>query len=221
MPQDMELVVDDPRMRGPFLRYVAERLPHVHYGKLDGLATIFAHGVEEQLQVFFLWLGHASFGITGNGKTVYIDPFQIKGGSPKADIILITHDHFDHNSPEDIAKIAKSSTVIVAPADAAKKHKGNVKVIEPGQSIAVDGRRIYHSGDTDAIPEMGALKVDVALVPVGGTYTMTAEDAAKAVGGFMPKVAVPMHYNSIVGTAAAAERFKAACKAPVEILKQE
>ncbi|HRZ87435.1 MAG TPA: MBL fold metallo-hydrolase, partial [bacterium] len=138
------------------------------------------------------------------------------------------------------------------PADAAKKHKGNVKVIEPGQSIAVDGipveavpaynpaknfhplkngwvgyvvtldgRRIYHSGDTDAIPEMGALKVDVALVPVGGTYTMTAEEATKAVGGFMPKVAVPMHYNSIVGTAADAERFKAACKAPVEILKQE
>jgi len=198
------------------------------------------------------WLGHASFRIDAGIKTIYIDPFKIKAGAPKADIILVTHEHFDHNSPEDIAKIQKDSTVIVAPVAVAEKLKGNAQGVKPGQSLSVagvavetvpayntnkefhqkkfgwvgyvvtvDGVRIYHSGDTDYIPEMDRLNVDVALLPVGGTYTMTADEAAQAVNTFKPKIAVPMHYNSIVGTAADALRFKELCKTEVEILQQE
>lgn len=198
------------------------------------------------------WLGHASFRIKPGAKTIYIDPYKIKDGAAKADIILVTHDHFDHNSAEDIQKIKKEGTIVVAPANVAKKIKGTVKAVAPGQSfeiggvkietvpayninknfhqkkegwvgyiVTVDGIRIYHSGDTDYIPEMDNLKVDIALVCVGGTYTMTADEAAQAVNSFKPKVAVPMHYNTIVGTAADAERFKELCKTKVEILKQE
>jgi L-ascorbate metabolism protein UlaG (beta-lactamase superfamily) len=198
------------------------------------------------------WLGHASFRIDAGDKTIYIDPYRIRAGALKADIILATHDHFDHNSLEDIAKLKKETTVIVAPADAAKKHAGNVRSVEPGQTLTVEGItvetvpayntgkdfhprknkwvgyiltvggvRIYHAGDTDYIPEMDALKADIAMLPVGGTYTMTAEQAARAVDSFKPKVAVPMHYNSIVGTAADADRFKRLCKTKVEILQQE
>lgn len=207
---------------------------------------------EEQMIKNIHWLGHASFRIDAGDKTIYIDPYKIAPGSLKGDIILVTHDHFDHNSPEDISKIRKDSTVIVAPLQVAAKLEGNVQGVEPGQSIAVegiaveavpayntnkefhqkkngwvgyivtvDGVRIYHSGDTDYIPEMHALKVDVALLPVGGTYTMTAEEAAQAVGAIKPKIAIPMHYNSIIGTASDAKRFKDLCKTKVEILKQE
>jgi L-ascorbate metabolism protein UlaG (beta-lactamase superfamily) len=68
------------------------------------------------------------------------------------------------------------------------------------------------------IPEMAAIKADVALVPVGGTYTMTVEQAAKAVSGFAPKVAVPMHCGDIVGTFGDREAFSKAAGVPVVIL---
>jgi L-ascorbate metabolism protein UlaG (beta-lactamase superfamily) len=64
------------------------------------------------------------------------------------------------------------------------------------------GVRVYHSGDSDAIPEMQTLKVDVALMPCGGTYTMTAAEMAAAANGFKPKVLIPMHWGDIVGSKA-------------------
>ena len=194
------------------------------------------------------WLGHAGFKIKGE-KTVYIDPFKIKDNET-ADIIIITHEHFDHLSPEDIKKIQTGKTVIVTTPDCSSKVSGNVKTISPGQTLNVDGikieavpaynsnkqfhpkangwmgvivtineERIYHAGDTDNIPEMSVLKnIDVALLPVSGTYVMTAEEAADAASKIMPKVAVPMHYGAIVGTSADAERFRKLCKCRVEIL---
>ena len=194
------------------------------------------------------WLGHAGFKIKGE-KTVYIDPFKIKDTEP-ADIIIITHEHFDHLSPEDIRKIQTGKTVIVTTPDCYSKVSGNVKTISPSQSLNVDGikieavpaynankhfhpkangwigvivtingKRIYHAGDTDNIPEMANLKnIGVALLPVSGTYVMTAEEAADAANKIMPKAAVPMHYGAIVGTRADAERFKKLCKCKVEIL---
>jgi len=80
-----------------------------------------------------------------------------------------------------------------------------------GFIVELDGVRIYHAGDTDFIPEMQGLKTDVALLPVSGTYVMTAEQAAEAAKAINPKVAVPMHYGSIVGTAADAKRFQELC----------
>ena len=194
------------------------------------------------------WLGHAGFKITGE-KIIYIDPFKIKETEP-ADIIIITHEHFDHLSEEDIKKIQVGKTVIVVTSDCFSKVSGNVKTLSPGKSINIDGikidgvaayninknfhpkgnswmgvvitvngKRIYHAGDTDNIPEMSSLKnIDIALLPVSGTYVMTAEEAANAANKINPKVAVPMHYGSIIGRRTDAEKFKSLCKCRVEIL---
>ena len=202
------------------------------------------------------WLGHASFKLTGE-KTIYIDPFKMTETEP-ADIILLTHEHFDHCSPEDIKKIQAEKTVIVCPENCAAKLSGNIKTIKPGESIDVEGikieaipsynidkfrepgvpfhpkdlngigciitinnKRIYHAGDTDFIPEMKDLKdIDVALLPVGGTYTMNAEEAAEAANTIKPKLAIPMHYSDIVGSVEDAEKFKELCKVPCEILSE-
>ncbi|NVL89776.1 MAG: MBL fold metallo-hydrolase [Desulfobacterales bacterium] len=183
------------------------------------------------------WLGHDGFLIKGNGKAIVIDPFQVKECEP-ADIILVTHEHYDHCSPEDINKVRKDSTMIVTEADSAKKLSGDVRVVRPGDKltvsgieieavpayntnknfhpkqngwlgfiVAVDGVRIYHAGDTDLIPEMGSLEVDIALLPVSGTYVMTADEAIEAAKIIKPKLAIPMHYGAIVGSADDARRF--------------
>ncbi|MDH5406516.1 MAG: MBL fold metallo-hydrolase [Candidatus Aminicenantes bacterium] len=196
------------------------------------------------------WLGHASFVIKAE-KVIYIDPWKLKDGEP-ADIILITHDHYDHCCPEDVQKIMKPDTVIVTTPDAAAKFKGNVKTVKPGDKLTVEGvpieavhaynprkqfhpkkqmgvgyivtvggTRIYHLGDTDFIPEMQNIKADIALVPVGGTYTMDAEEAAKAVNTFLPKVAIPMHWGEIVGSEKDAQRFKELAQCEVKILTPE
>lgn len=184
------------------------------------------------------WLGHAGFAINALDKIIVIDPFQIKEIEP-ADIILITHSHYDHCSVEDIDKIKKSDTVIVTEAESAKKLSGNVRVVKPGDKInvsgvqieavkayntnkafhpktngwlgfiiTVDGIRIYHAGDTDLIPEMDEFEVDIALLPVSGTYVMTAEEAVEAAKRLKPEIAIPMHFDSIVGSKEDAVKFK-------------
>jgi len=89
-----------------------------------------------------------------------------------------------------------------------------------GFILTVDGVRLYHAGDTDYIPEMKNIRADIALLPVSGTYVMTAEEAAQAAITIGPKIAVPMHYAAVVGTSDDAERFAAALvgKVRVEIL---
>ena len=203
------------------------------------------------------WLGHDTFRIE-NDKTVYLDPIKLKGKLPKADLILITHDHHDHCSPHDVAKLAKDDTVIVTIAAAAQKLKGDVRLVKPGESLVVQGipietvpaynvnkfrspgvpfhpkesghvgfiitvgeLRIYHAGDTDVIPEMDDIQADVALLPVGGTYTMTADEAAEAANRIKPKVAIPMHWGTSVGSDRDAQRFRDLCGVEVVILSQE
>jgi len=203
------------------------------------------------------WLGHASFRIE-NDKTIYIDPYELKGKPPEADLILITHDHHDHCSPDDVAKVAKDDTVIVTIAAAAQRLKGDVRVVKPGESLlvlgipiktvpaynvnkfrspgvpfhpqesghvgfvlTVGGLRIYHAGDTDVIPEMDDIEADIALLPVGGTYTMTADEAAQAANRIKPKVTIPIHWGAIVGSVRDAQRFRDLCQMEVVILSQE
>jgi L-ascorbate metabolism protein UlaG (beta-lactamase superfamily) len=194
------------------------------------------------------WLGHASFRIEGSSATVYIDPWKLKKPVP-ADVICITHSHFDHLSEEDVYKIKKASTVIIGPADCKAGFGSAFKEISPGGSVTVgeitveavpayntdkefhakgsnwvgyvvtiDGVRVYHCGDTDEIPEMAEVKTDIALVPVGGTYTMTVEQAAAACNKINPKIAVPMHCGDIVGSLADRDTFKKACKVQVVAL---
>ena len=182
-------------------------------------------------------LGHASFRFDLE-KCIYIDPYQLSDNLPKADIIICTHSHFDHCSPEDIAKIQDENTTLVVTADSAEKVSGNVQIIAPGESldfgkikieavpayntnksfhpkengwmgiIVDDGNiRIYHTGDTDDIPEMKNVEADVWLVPVSGTYVMTAEEAAEIINNVKPQVAIPMHYGAIVGSKADAGKF--------------
>jgi len=197
------------------------------------------------------WLGHDSFRIAGP-VTIYVDPWQLPAGVPQADLVLVTHDHYDHCSPKDVTRISKADTVIVTIAAAAKKFKGDVRVVKPGDSLTVkgipievvpaynvnkkfhprdaghvgfiftvEGQRIYHAGDTDFIPEMKDFKVDIALLPVSGTYVMTADEAASAAKAINPQVAIPMHYGEIVGSRADAERFQELYEGEVTILPLE
>jgi L-ascorbate metabolism protein UlaG (beta-lactamase superfamily) len=193
------------------------------------------------------WLGHDAFKLTGE-KTVFIDPYEL--GSPgRADIICVTHDHFDHCCPDEIKKLQGDQTVIIAPKDCLKKLSGNRKAIRAGEKLDVQGVqieavpayntnkgfhpkangwvgyvitlnrvRVYHAGDTDHIPEMKTIKADIALLPVSGTYVMTAEEAAQAALDIKPQIAIPMHYGSIVGQAADAERFRDLLKGKVEVI---
>jgi L-ascorbate metabolism protein UlaG (beta-lactamase superfamily) len=209
----------------------------------------------------FHWLGHDGYKIVAGGKTIYIDPYRLskaQQGKNDADIVLVTHNHFDHLSMDDLKHVVGKKTTVVAAKECAEQLKPlglETKAVAPGDRLAVqgvpveatasyntnktfhpkgDGKvgyvltlndiRVYHTGDTDDIPEMAAVSPDVALVPVSGTYVMTADEAAKAVNErIKPKMlAIPMHYAAIVGTEKDAVRFRELVKAcPVEILAQE
>ena len=185
------------------------------------------------------WLGHDGFKIK-NSKIIYIDPFKIKQDE-KADLILITHEHYDHLSLEDINKIYSNNTIIIA-SEICKNNLNfkNIKFVKPedklkidnieieavysyninkqfhpkkdlrvGYILTINNTRIYHAGDTDLIPEMSNLKnINVALLPVSGTYVMDVNEAVEAVKIIKPKIAVPMHVNLVIGTMKDAEEFK-------------
>lgn len=206
------------------------------------------------------WLGHDGFKIK-NAKTVYVDPYEIKGGE-EADILLISHNHEDHCSPEDVKKIVSEKTTIITTAESkrelSKTKAKEILVAKPGQKILIDdvaietvpaynvnkfrspghpfhpkenemlgfivtmnGVRIYHAGDTDLIPEMERFNVDVACLPVSGTYVMTAEEAVESTRHIKLKLAIPMHYGSIVGDDRDAERFKTLASCEVRVLSKE
>jgi L-ascorbate metabolism protein UlaG (beta-lactamase superfamily) len=200
------------------------------------------------------WLGHDAFKMEADGLTLYIDPFRLVSQHEKADIILITHEHYDHCSPEDVERVQADGTQIVCTSDCKGKLSGKVRSIGPGESVEVGGiqieavraynvgkkfhpkennwigyiftiggKRIYHAGDTDLIPEMSDIYCDIALLPVSGTYVMTWQEAVQAAMTINPKVAVPMHYGSpVVGTLKDAKEFKNALigKVQVEILEE-
>jgi L-ascorbate metabolism protein UlaG (beta-lactamase superfamily) len=188
------------------------------------------------------WLKHDAFLLKGDGIVVAIDPYELRSVPEKADLVLVTHDHFDHCDPNSVRLVAKPDAVIVAPQNAASKLGKNVRVVKAGDVltekgvtikvvpaynvrperqrfhpknyggvgylITLAGKTIYHPGDTDLIPEMDSLgQVDIALLPVSGTYVMDAQEAAEAVKRIKPTHVIPMHYGSIVGSKADAEKF--------------
>jgi L-ascorbate metabolism protein UlaG (beta-lactamase superfamily) len=202
------------------------------------------------------WLGHSGFRIRVGTAVVYIDPYRVPDGAPPADLILVTHGHYDHFSPQDLERLACRETRLVGPAAVAERVSGQVHSIAPGEAIEdelvrgvhvaavaayntskrdgdghpfhpreagwvgydlnVRGERLYHSGDTDVIPEMDSVTgVDVALLPVSGVYVMTAQEAAEAARRIQPRVAVPMHWGEQIGSEEDARTF--AEQAPVQV----
>ncbi len=197
------------------------------------------------------WLGHDGFKINAS-QTIYIDPFDLKGELEPADVICITHDHYDHCSPGDVAKILREDTVIIAAENCRGKLKGDVRWVRPGDKVTIkdltveaipaynvnkkfhpreaggvgyiltmDSTKIYHAGDSDPIPEMEGLDVDIAMLPVSGVYVATAEEAVEAANMINPKTIIPMHYGSIVGSRADAERFKELWPGEVVIMEPQ
>lgn len=198
----------------------------------------------------FTWYKQAAFRWDGEGMTIYIDPWGVSADDPPADLILITHAHGDHFEPDDIAKVTRQGTKLVAPADVANELTGDVTAVAPGEShevagvrfttvpayntreealqfhpktnrwvgyvLELEGASYYHAGDTDHVPELDAIKTNVAFLPIGGHFTMNVEEAAGLARSIAPNIAVPMHYGFVVGSAPDGERFRDAA-APVEV----
>jgi L-ascorbate metabolism protein UlaG (beta-lactamase superfamily) len=202
------------------------------------------------------WLGHSGFRVRVGRANVYIDPYRVPDGAPRADLILITHGHYDHFSIQDVERISERGTWLVAPPMVAERVAGNVISLAPGEAVEDElvrgvsvravaayntskrdsdgnvfhpreagwlgydlnfrGERLYHSGDTDVIPEMDSVTgVDVALLPVSGVYVMTPGEAAEAARRIQPRVAIPMHWGEHIGTLEDALAFRD--QAPVEV----
>ena len=207
------------------------------------------------------WLGHSGFRIRVGSANVYIDPYRVAEDAPPADLILITHGHYDHFSPQDVERLSDERTWLVGPPAVAERVSGQVQSIAPGElledelvrgvhvaavaayntskrnaegqpfhpreagwvgyEVNVRGERLYHSGDTDVIPEMDSVTgVDVALLPVSGVYMMTAQEAAEAARRIQPRVAVPMHWGEHIGTSEDAQAFAERATVEVRIMEK-
>jgi len=208
------------------------------------------------------WYGHDTFTLTHNDLTVCFDPYHLDK-KISADIVLISHNHFDHLSNDDLKKITGDNTIIVAAKECLGKIKAKNKEIIgmlPNQEKTINGIKIktvsaynmdkinpdtkkpfhpkednkvgfivtinntafYHTGDSDNISDMNDIQPDVLFVPVSGTYVMTASEAASAAQKIKPKLAIPMHYGTVVGSEEDAKTFKklvTSCQ--VQILAKE
>ncbi len=202
------------------------------------------------MSVEIKWLGHASFRIAGEAGVVYIDPWKLEDEPHDADVVVVSHSHYDHCSPQDVDKVSTDGTTIIAPADTVGRLE-SAKAVSPGEAvtaagitvqavaaynvakafhpkdnnwigavITIDGKRIYYAGDTDLIDEMSELgDVDLALLPVGGTYTLNGPEAAQACEVIGCKAAVPYHWGDIVGSAGDAEGFVDTIKCQGHVLQ--
>lgn len=175
---------------------------------------------------------------------IYVDPFHIDKEYNDADIIFITHDHFDHFAAEDIAKVVKEDTILVVPekmkdqASAIKIPNSRLITVIPGEITEIEGLKIetvpaynnikpfhpqkagwvgyilyleigkvYIAGDTDLTEDNQKVSCDIAMVPIGGTFTMNAKKAAELVNMIRPQVAIPIHYGNVTGSKSDEEVF--------------
>jgi len=199
-----------------------------------------------QTIVYIQWLGHSSVKIWAEDCIVYVDPQNLSIAPHDATLVLVTHNHSDHYSPSDVARVANTQTQFIAPPDVVALY-GKGQTIAPGQTIEsycarligvaaynanhpktrnwvgyvieLGGKRIYVAGDTDLIDEMKSLgDIDAAFLPAGGTYTMNAVEAAQATQYIKPDLAIPYHWGRVVGTLADAQTFAQLAKCAVKIM---
>ena len=200
---------------------------------------------------------HSSIRIRSDVGTIYVDPFHMREEPHDADFVLITHQHYDHFSVEDIRKVIKDSTILVSPEsmiDDARELGREVKEIigvapgvyreiagleletipayntlKPfhprraewvGYILRLEGKRIYIAGDTGVTREAKQVKCDIALLPVGGTYTMDTKKAADLVNAIRPEYAIPTHYGSIVGKESDGKTFAELVQSPVKVVEK-
>lgn len=199
-------------------------------------------------------LCHSSIRIEGEDKIIYLDPFRIKEERKDADVIFITHSHYDHFSEDDINKVKNDNTKILITNDLMDRtlelgfKEENITVVMPNNSYKVldieiktipayntnkefhpkennwvgyiltrEGKSIYVAGDTDIIEENKDIKCDIALIPVGGTYTTDYKEAAELVNIINPKVVIPMHYAELVGTKEDATEFSKLVNSNIQV----
>jgi len=160
------------------------------------------------------WYGHACFLIEGQGVKVLTDPFDRSVGYPvcqvEPDIVTVSHEHYDHNAVDTV----KGNPVVVRGAGehqplgirirgiatyhdkSGGRERGNNTVFV----MEIEGVKVAHLGDVghvltaEQVREIGS--VDVLLLPVGGTYTIDAQDAVEVVEQLAPKIVVPMHFKT-------------------------
>ena len=197
-------------------------------------------------------LTHSSIRIAGN-QIIYFDPFHVEAETHDADIIC--HEHFDHYSPEDLAKVKNAATILVCPKTMKDSLNNSgiseefTELVTPGDELEINGVRIqavpaynigkqfhpqqnqwvgylvtmnevtyYIAGDTDINEDVKKVQCDVAMIPVGGTYTMTAEEAAELTEMIHPKAAVPTHYGSVAGKAEDGQIFADLLKDKINVI---
>jgi len=219
---------------------------------IAALLTISQAKEERNMVQNIHWLGHDTFKIIGE-KVIYTDPFRIKQPDKADIILITHEHSDHCSPPDvkktqtdktiivatqDCAGKLSGTINSVKPGDKFTVGGVSIEVVPAyntnknfhpkaknwvGYIITVAGQRIYLAGDTDYIPEMKTFKADIALLPVSGTYVMTADEAVKAALDIKPKIAIPMHYGAIVGSAKDAENFAHALKGKIEvvILKKE
>ena len=178
-------------------------------------------------------------------KILYFDPINIVAKKHDADIIFITHEHYDHFEPNSIAKITNENTILVAPASMEKQVReasgiDNIELWEPGSThelagltietipaynlfpkpfhtknkkwlgylVKMDGITYYVAGDTDVNEDVKKVRCDVALIPIGGKFTMDKKQAADLITSMKPKAVIPTHYGEIVGHPTDGNDFK-------------
>ena len=200
---------------------------------------------------------HTSIRIRGTEMTVYVDPFSMKEAPRDADFVMVTHQHYDHFSPDDIRKVIKDTTILVAPESMigdARKLENEVKeivAVKPGMHyevaglefdtvhaynplkpfhpkhsewvgyvLTIDSKRIYIAGDTDLTKEAEGVKCDIALLPIGGKYTMDAKKAAELANEIRPEYVIPTHYGTVVGKPEDAKTFAGFVEAPIKVVEK-